>query len=68
MEPYQEALNQIETVLVGFGADPQFLEAAKTIPDKVGPMNVKNDEHPSLSLCMIVKNEEKYLPRCLAMG
>ena len=65
MESYQEALNQVETVLVGFGADSQFLEAAKTIRDKVGPMTIEKGKYPSLSLCMIVKNEEKYLPRCL---
>ena len=65
MEAYQEALNQIETVLVRFGAEPQFLEAAKTVRDKVGPMTIKKGKHPSLSLCMIVKNEEKYLSRCL---
>ena len=65
MEAYPEALNQIETVLVRFGAEPQFLEAAKTVRDKVGPMTIKKGKHPSLSLCMIVKNEEKYLSRCL---
>ena len=65
MEAYQEALDHIETVLVQFGADPQFLEAAKTIRDKVGPMTVEKGKQPSLSVCMIVKNEEKYLPGCL---
>ena len=65
LEAYQEALNQIEAVMVRFGADPQFIEAAKKIHDKVGPMTIEKGKHPSLSLCMIVKNEEKYLPRCL---
>ena len=65
LEAYQEALNQIEAVLVRFGAVTKFMEAAKAIRNKMGPMTIKKGKHPSLSLCMIVKNEEKYLPRCL---
>ncbi|MBC2736870.1 MAG: glycosyltransferase [Desulfobacteraceae bacterium] len=65
MEAYQEALNHIEAVLVRFGAEPQFLKAAKAVRDKLGPMAIRKGKHPSLSLCMIVKNEEKYIPRCL---
>lgn len=66
LEAYPEALEQIEDVLVKFGADPQLLTAAKAVRAKVGPMTIQNHKHPSLSLCMIVKNEEKYLARCLA--
>ena len=65
LEAYQEALQQIETVLVRFGADPQLLDAAKAVRAKVGPMAIKKNKRPSLSLCMIVKNEERYLARCL---
>ncbi len=65
MKAYQEALTQIEAVMVRFGVDSQFLEAAKTIRNKVGPMTIEKGKHSSLSLCMIVKNEEKCLPRCL---
>ncbi|MCB2169936.1 MAG: glycosyltransferase [Deltaproteobacteria bacterium] len=66
LEDYQVALDQIETVLVRFGSDSQLLGAAKAVRTKVGPLILNNDKHPSLSLCMIVKNEEKYLARCLA--
>jgi Flp pilus assembly protein TadD len=65
MKAYQDALTHIEGVLVRFGADPQFLAAAKTIRNKVGPMTFEKGKRPSLSVCMIVKNEEKYLPGCL---
>ena len=66
LEDYQEALTQIESVLVRFGTDPQLLIAAKTVREKVGPMMIsKKNKRPSLSLCMIVKNEERNLSRCL---
>ncbi len=65
LEAYHAALNQIENVLVHFGVDSQLLEAAKAVRAKLGPVNISRGKHPSLSLCMIVKNEEKYLPRCL---
>ncbi|MBL0712169.1 MAG: glycosyltransferase, partial [Desulfosarcina sp.] len=65
LEAYLAALDQIESVMVRFGAEPQLLEAAKDIRGKVGPMTIKKGQHPSLSLCMIVKNEEKYIARCL---
>jgi len=65
MERYTDALAQIESLLVHFGTDPQLLEAAKAVRAKVGTVTIKKSKHPSLSLCMIVKNEEKYLPRCL---
>jgi cellulose synthase/poly-beta-1,6-N-acetylglucosamine synthase-like glycosyltransferase len=66
LEAYQAAWIRSKTVLVRFGADAQLLEAAKAVRTKVGPLAIQRDKHPSLSLCMIVKNEEKYLARCLA--
>lgn len=65
LEAYAAALSQIEAVLVRFGADPQLLQAAKSVRDKAGPMTIAKGKHPSLSLCMIVKNEAQHLPRCL---
>jgi len=65
LESYLDALAQIESLVVRFGPDPQLLEAAKAFRAKVGPVTIKKRKRPSLSLCMIVKNEEKYLPRCL---
>jgi glycosyltransferase involved in cell wall biosynthesis/cytochrome c-type biogenesis protein CcmH/NrfG len=65
LEAYADALLQIESLVVRFGPEPQLLEAAKTVRAKVGPETIRKYKHPSLSLCMIVKNEEKYLPKCL---
>ena len=64
-EAFPAALERIETVMVDFGVDAQLLQAAKAVRAKVGPMTVKKRKRPSLSLCMIVKNEERYLARCL---
>ena len=65
LEAYQDALTQIEETIVRFGADRPFLEAAKAVRAKIGPQTIRTTNHPSLSLCMIVKNEEKYIARCL---
>ncbi len=64
-EAFPDALERIETVMVDFGVDAQLLQAARAVRAKVGPMTVKKRKRPSLSLCMIVKNEERYLARCL---
>jgi tetratricopeptide (TPR) repeat protein len=66
LKAYQAAMDQIEAVLVHFGVDSQLLDAAKTVRAKVGPVTISKEKHPSLSLCMIVKNEENFLARCLA--
>jgi glycosyltransferase involved in cell wall biosynthesis len=66
MEAYPAALDQIEDVLVQYGSNTQLLEAAKAVRINVGPLSIEQDKRHSLSLCMIVKNEEKYLARCLA--
>ena len=65
LEAYHAALDHIEAILVRFGIDVKLLEAAKAIRSKVGPLTSKKNKLPTLSLCMIVKNKEKYLPRCL---
>jgi tetratricopeptide (TPR) repeat protein len=65
LEDCPTALDQIEAVLLRFGNDLQLLEAAKAVRSKVGPMTIPKGKCPSLSLCMIVRNEEKYFPRCL---
>jgi len=65
LEAFHIALEQIEAIILRFGPDPQLMAAAKEVRRKVGPLVVSEKKHPSLSLCMIVKNEEKHLPRCL---
>ena len=65
-EAYPAALDWIEFLLVRFGTEPQILEAAKMVRAKVGPMRFAKKKRPTLSLCMIVKNEDRHLARCLA--
>ena len=65
LEAYRAALDQIEIVVARFGLDLQLLKAAKVVCAKIGPITIRKGKRPSLSLCMIVKNEAQNLPRCL---
>lgn len=61
-----EAMRKIEEAIVFFGPDEGTLNAALAVRDKIGPLRIeKGSNKRSLSLCMIVKNEEKYLASCL---
>lgn len=63
---YDQAMPFIEDVLDLFGLDQGILEAALTVREKVGPLQITpSNRRGSLSLCMIVKNEEKHLVKCL---
>jgi GT2 family glycosyltransferase/2-polyprenyl-3-methyl-5-hydroxy-6-metoxy-1,4-benzoquinol methylase len=63
---FPDAMREIEYSLSTFGLDDGLLSAALEIRNKVGP---PESDDPSkkvpLSLCMIVKNEEQNLVRCL---
>ena len=60
------ATTKIGDVLAAFGPDEGTLNAALAVRDKIGPLCIAQASHSkSLSLCMIVKNEEKYLAKCL---
>lgn len=56
-----EALSACEQFLVQFGVDDQILELGIELRRQAG-----KQPHPQVSLCMIVKNEERYLAQCLA--
>ena len=62
-----EAMPEIESALVDFGIDDGLLSAALSVRQQVGARRI--NEGPgttgTVSLCMIVKNEEKDLARCL---
>ena len=62
-----EAMNEIESALVDFGIDDGLLAAALSVRQQVGGQRIIEDPGTTgkVSLCMIVKNEEKYLARCL---
>ncbi|MBP1711309.1 MAG: SAM-dependent methyltransferase and glycosyltransferase, partial [Deltaproteobacteria bacterium] len=60
------ALIKIEGALDAFGLDEGILNAALAVRAKIGPSQIENaSKKGTLSLCMIVKNEEKHLVRCL---
>lgn len=62
----RETLAACEVFLVRFGLDEELLTLALQLRHHVGPHDhlAVSSKH-SISLCMIVKNEEKYLPACL---
>ena len=64
---YEPALNEIEKLIISFGMDDELISEALEIRDKIGPIEIPRDteNQQTLSLCMIVKDEEEYLPRCL---
>ncbi|MBP7529951.1 MAG: glycosyltransferase, partial [Syntrophorhabdaceae bacterium] len=65
-EKYLEAMKQTEKSMVAFGIDDGILKAALQIRDKVGPGKLNEPYRKgSLSVCMIVKNEEEQIAKCL---
>jgi len=68
LERYQDAMGIIEHALVVFKLGDGFLNAAHSVRDRLGPLTVSPElkrQGKSISLCMIVKDEQKNLPRCL---
>jgi len=66
-EKHKEAIHQIEEAMVLYGTDDGILSAALKIRDLLGPKEIgksKNKKN-TVSLCMIVKNEEEHLAKCL---
>jgi glycosyltransferase involved in cell wall biosynthesis/Tfp pilus assembly protein PilF len=64
-DKYEEAMAAIERLIVNFPYNEQTLEAALKVRDRIGPLDTTNRDN-SLSLCMIVRDEEANLPTCLA--
>lgn len=63
---FEKAMDLIEKAIVRFGIDEEFAQAALSIRERIGHRKVeKVSGKVTLSLCMIVKNEERYLPQCL---
>jgi tetratricopeptide (TPR) repeat protein len=64
---YEEAMAGIEAAIVKLGIEDGILTAALKVREKLGPMTIQpTAKKPPVSLCMIIKDEEKYLARCLA--
>lgn len=61
----EKALQEITDVVVLYGASEGLLSAGLALRESLGPLTVTPNLSGSVTLCMIVKNEEKNLPRCL---
>jgi GT2 family glycosyltransferase/lipopolysaccharide biosynthesis regulator YciM len=66
-EKFNEATTEIEKAVVEYGADDGFIAAALHIRRMLAPNERKEllAKKGTISLCMIVKNEEKNIGRCL---
>ena len=61
-----QAMRKIEDTLALFGSDEGILNAAMAVREKID--SLQHEDMPgknTLSLCMIVKNEERHLAKCL---
>jgi tetratricopeptide (TPR) repeat protein/glycosyltransferase involved in cell wall biosynthesis len=64
---YETAMPEIEDAIIKFGIEDGILNAALKVREKLEPMTIKKSSKKApVSLCMIIKDEEKYLARCLA--
>lgn len=62
-----DALTVIQEAITEFGLPDGLLEASLPLRESIGPQEpVDPEATASLSVCMIAKNEEANLPRCLA--
>ena len=60
------AMTEIEKAMVTFGIDDGMLSASLKIRETLGPRKIDGQcSRSTLSLCMIVKNEEAYIAQCL---
>jgi len=61
------AMDTIESTLAVFGVEEGLLNAALTVREQLGPRVIAAAENTpaTLAFCLIVKNEERDLPRCL---
>ncbi len=62
---YDEAMKFYEDAMVAFGIEKDTLSIALGIRDKIGPKEIDKSKKNTISVCMIVKNEEKYIGKCL---
>ena len=64
---HAEAMGNIESAIIKFGIEDGILAAALKVREKLGPMTIQpSRKSAAVSCCMIIKDEEKYLARCLA--
>lgn len=62
-----DCLESCEKFILRFGCDDNIMQTAREVRARIGAYDrLHAEEASSVSLCMIVKNEERSLPRCLA--
>jgi len=61
------AMKEVEQAMAEFGVEDSILPAAAKMMEILGPLQVNtiSGYDDKVSLCMIVKNEEKHLAKCL---
>ncbi|MBW2143093.1 MAG: glycosyltransferase, partial [Deltaproteobacteria bacterium] len=65
-EKHSMAMDEIQEAMIEFGMDEGMIAAALAVRNKLGPREIKSSsKNATISLCMIVKNEEQYLGKCL---
>ncbi len=62
---YDEAMKVMEKAMVEFGTDDNTLSAALELRNKIGATEVDKTSKNTISLCMIVKNEQSKIGTCL---
>jgi GT2 family glycosyltransferase/MoaA/NifB/PqqE/SkfB family radical SAM enzyme/Flp pilus assembly protein TadD/glycosyltransferase involved in cell wall biosynthesis len=66
-DKHAEAMEEIEAAMAAFDVDDGLIAAALEVRGKIGPPEIKKKaKEKTLSLCMIVKNEQTNLVRCLS--
>jgi tetratricopeptide (TPR) repeat protein len=67
LKKYKPAMEVIKQAIAVFGMEDGILEAAHAIRNKVGPKAIDPTakQRYAVSLCMIAKNEEAHLSKCL---
>ncbi len=63
---HARAMDAVEESMIEIEMDKGLLDAALEVRNKLGPDEIApSSEKDTISLCMIVKNEEKHLGKCL---
>ena len=64
---FETAMPEIEDAIIKFGLEDGILAAALKIREMLGPTSSLNEQEKiPVSVCMIIKDEENYLARCLS--
>ena len=64
---FEMAMPEIEDAILKFGIDDGILPTALKVREKLGPITITTSaKKVPVSVCMIIKDEEKYLARSLA--